>query len=201
MTAKSAGKLAAVGFWSGLKTLRDQWVLLFFVATLLYGARDIYDEFSVLPARVEALHGEVTGLRGEFAVLDQRVTRTVVERTPALRFPGTKHRIADGRPGRSVTVRFEPVVPVRFDCRAGELAAYMIDATGMWFAVETALGRLPQLDGAQELAFGVRIHPRMAVGRAEFLMQLTHDCGTHLQVDRSPRLPFRVLGHRAASQN
>ncbi len=199
MTAKSAGKLAANGFFLGLKTLRDHWVLLGFLATVMYGARDIYEEFSVLPERVHALHEAVLELRGEIAVLDAHVAGSAIERAPALVFPGTKHRIGDGKPGWSVAVRFEPVVPVRSDCRAGELAAYMIDATGMWYAVETDLGRVPHLDGPQELAFGVRIHPRMAVGRAQFLIQVTQDCGTHLQVDRSPRLPFRVLGHRTAS--
>jgi hypothetical protein len=70
----------------------------------------------------------------------------------------------------------------------------MIDAGGNWYSVETDLGRIPTFPGPQELAFGAEIHPRMAEGRAQFLIQVVQDCGDHLQVDSSPRLHFRVLG-------
>lgn len=193
MTAKTAGKLAAEGLWTSLKSLRDHWVLLVFLATGLFWARDVYDEFNDLPARVAELHQIVGDLRHDIAALDPAVAKAAPDLTPATAFPGAKHRVADGRAGQMVAVRFEPVMQVRDDCLPGDLAAYMIDASGMWFAVETDLGRMPGLDGLQELAFGVRIHPRMAAGRAQFLVQVTQRCGKHLQVDRAPRLHFRVL--------
>ncbi|MEM0988572.1 MAG: hypothetical protein AAGK00_06800 [Pseudomonadota bacterium] len=199
MTAKTAGKLAAEGFWTSLRTLRDHWVLLVFLATGLFWLRDTYEDFVDLPARVSELHQVVGDLRRDIASLDQAVAGGAPDLSPALAFPGAKHRVADGWPGQAVAVRLDPVVPVRPACRPGDLVAYMIDATGMWFVVDTDLDRMPELDGQQELAFGVRVHPRMAVGRAQFLIEVAQHCGTHLQVDRSPRLHFRVLARTGAA--
>jgi hypothetical protein len=51
----------------------------------------------------------------------------------------------------------------------------------------------PALEGETDLAFGVRIHPLMDRGRAQVLVQVTFDCGTHRQVEAEPWLQFRVL--------
>lgn len=193
MTARKAGELAAEGVWDTLRRLRDQWVLLVFAASVLFWARDMYDRFVDLPDRVAALGQAVGELRAGMAQLDTGQASGTVDRSPALAFPGIEHAIEDGRPGALVTVRLGPVVRVRGDCRNSELSAFMIDAEGSWYSVETDLARVPQIEGSQKLAFGVKVHPRMAVGRAEFLVQMTQDCGMHRQVDASPRLPFRVL--------
>ena len=181
------------GVWSTLRRLRDQWVLLAFLATALFWMRDVYEQFIDLPTQVEELHGSIYELRQDVTRLDARLATAVTDKAPALVFPGTGHGIADGQPGSFVTVRLQPAKRVRDDCRTTGLVAFMVDAVGRWFETETDLVHPPQLSGQQDLAFAVRVHPRMAVGRAQFLMQATQDCGTHLQVDSSPRLHFRVL--------
>lgn len=193
MTARKAGVLAAEGVWSTLRRLRDQWVLLVFAASVLFWARDVYDQFVDLPARVAELGTAIGDLRSDIARLEAGQDSRTVDRSPALAFPGGRHAIEDGRPGDRVTVRLAPVERVRGGCRNSDLAAFMIDAGGRWHSVETDLARAPQIEGSQELAFRVMVHPRMAVGRAEFLVQVAQDCGQHRQVDGSPRLHFRVL--------
>ena len=193
MTAKRAGETVARGFWVTLKRLRDRWVLLAFLATAAFWARDIYDEYVILPAQFAELRVKVDGLRSEVALLELGEVEVLIDRSPALTFPGMAHNVEDGSPGLPITVRFRPAERVREECHSGGLAAYMIDAGGRWYSVETDLARLPQFVGAQELAFGVQVHPRMALGRAQFMVQVVQNCGTHLQVDSSPRLHFRVL--------
>ena len=192
MTAENAGKLAAGGFFGTLKRLRDHWVLLVFAASALFWGRDTYEQFADLPDRVAAQEEQITGLQAELAVFVAGKALTG-DFSPALAFPGTRHGIGDGHPGEQVMAVLDPTEWVREECRASELAAFMIDAEEQWYSVETSLARLPQLEGSQRLAFGVRVHPRMAAGRAQFLIQVTGDCGTHRQVDSSPRLHFRVL--------
>lgn len=196
MTARKAGVLAAEGVFVTLRRLRDQWVLLVFAASVLFWARDVYDRFVDLPARVEALGEAIGELRSGVARLEAGQARPTVDRSPALVFPGARHAIGDVRPGDVITVSLGPVERVRGDCRSSELVAFMIDADGKWYSVETELVRVPHIEGFQKLAFGVKVHPRMAVGRAQLLVQMTHDCGSHRQVDDSPRLPFRVLPAR-----
>lgn len=193
MTARKAGELAAEGVWVTLRRLRDQWLLLVFAASVLFGVRDVYDRFVDLPARVEALGVAIDELREGVERLEAGQAGATFDGSPALIFPGTGHAVEDGRPGNMVTVALAPVEGVRGDCRNGDLAAFMIDAEGKWYSVETDLVRVPQIEGSQKLAFGVMVHPRMAVGRAELLVQLTQSCGSHSQVEASPRLPFRVL--------
>ncbi|MEM7059409.1 MAG: hypothetical protein AAF557_17635 [Pseudomonadota bacterium] len=193
MTANKAGMLATMGFWRTLRRLRDQWVLLVFLATALFWMRDVYEQFTDLPVHVAELDTKIEELRRDITQLDTRLARAAPDRKPALVFPGTGHSIGDGRPGTFVTVRLQPAKRVRQDCRTMGLVAFMIDAQGRWFSVETDLLNPPQISGEQDLAFDVRVHPRMAVGRAQFLMQATQDCVSHLQIDTSPRLHFRVL--------
>jgi hypothetical protein len=193
MTAKEAGEIAAEGMWGTLRRLRDRWLLIVFVASALFWARDEYGRIAALPARVAGLSRAVDELRSEFARVDVGRIIPALDRSPALVFPGSRHAIGDGRPGDRVTVSLAPAVRVREDCRNSELAAFMIDADGKWYSVETDLARVPQIEGSQELAFGVKVHPRMGVGRAQFLAEVTQDCGARRQVDISPRLHFRVL--------
>lgn len=193
MTARKAGELAAEGMFGTLRRLRDQWVLLVFASGVLFWARDVYDRFVDLPDRVAELAATIGELRSGVARLEAGRPGQAMDRSPALIFPGIEHAVEDGRPGGRVTVSLAPVQRVRGDCRNAELAAFMIDAAGRWHSVETDLARVPQVEGSQKLAFGATVHPRMAAGRAEFLVQLTQDCGSHRQVEASPRLPFRVL--------
>lgn len=193
MTAMKAGELTAEGVFGTVRQLRDRWVLLVFAASALFWARDVYERFIDLPARVAELGQALDELQTDAARSDDGQSGPGVNRSPALAFPGSRHVIGDGRPGELVTVVLEPVLRVREECRNSEFAAFMVDAAGRWFSVETNLLRVPQISGAQELAFEVKIHPRMQVGRGQFLLDLTQDCGSHRQVDSSPRLHFRVL--------
>ena len=185
--------MAVEGVWGSLGRLRDRWVLVVFATSALFWARDVYERFVDLPARVAELGRTLDELRTDSARSDAGQNRPAVDRSAALAFPGLEHAIEDGRPGDLVTVVLAPVMRVREECRNSELAAFMIDAKGTWYSAETDLARVPQIDGSQELAFGVRVHPRMDVGRAQFLVEVTQDCGSHSQVDSSPRLHFRVL--------
>lgn len=193
MTATRAGKLAADGLWSSLKRLRDQWVLLVFLATALFWTRDFYETLVDLPARVQEQRKVIDQINVAISRLEQKRSGPLIDRAPALKFPGSEHGIEDGRPGSTVIARLIPTDWLRAECTATGLAAFMVDASGKWYSVETTLVRLPQLFGSQKLAFGVTVHPEMLPGRAEFLVEFRHDCGTHIQVDTSPRLPFRVL--------
>ena len=191
MTAKRAGEITAEGVFGTLGRMRDRWVLVVFAASALFWARDVYEQFVDLPARVAELGRDMDELRSE----DARSATGLpdVGRSAALAFPGERHKIDDGRPGDMVTVVLAPVVRVREECRNSDFAAFMIDADGRWYSVETDLVRVPQVAKSQELAFGVRVHRRMDAGRAQFLVEVTQDCGSVRQVDSSPRLHFRVL--------
>jgi hypothetical protein len=173
--------------------MRDRWVLLAFAASALFWARDVYEQFVDLPARVAELRRAMDELRTEGARSVTEQVRPDVDRSAALAFPGERHAIEDGRPGDMVTVVLAPVVRVREECRNSDFAAFMIDDDGRWYSVETDLARVPQIERSEELAFGVRIHPRMDTGRAQFLVEVTQDCGAYTLVDSSPRLHFRVL--------
>lgn len=194
MTAKYTGKYSASALWLALKRLREHWVLIAFVATALYSARDIYDEVALMPGRVEAMHLAMTDLEQGVARLEDAVTDPVIDRSEALSFPGMRHAASDGQPGSWIMARFRPVHELRPECQPAGLMAYMIDADRRWFSVQTDLEGWPRMDSLDELAFGVEVHPRMAVGRAQLLLQVIHDCSGRLQVDSSPALQFRVLG-------
>ena len=185
--------MTAEGVFGTLGKMRDRWVLLVFAASALFWARDVYERFVDLPARVAELGRAMDELRTDSARLATGQALADVDGSVALAFPGQRHAIEDGRPGDLVTVLLAPVERVRAGCRNSEFAAFMIDAAGRWYSVETDLVRVPQIEGAQELAFGVTIHHRMRVGRAQFLVEVTQDCGAFRQVDSSPRLHFRVL--------
>jgi hypothetical protein len=193
MTARKAGEIAAEGVWSTLGRMRDRWILVVFATSALFWARDVYELHVDLPDRVAELGRALDELRMDSARTASGQIRPDVDRSAALAFPGLQHAIEDGRPGDLVTVVLAPVVRVREECRNSELAAFTIDAGGRWYSVDTDLARVPQIEGSQELAFEVRLHPRMESGRAQFLVEVTQDCGAERQVDSSPRLPFRVL--------
>jgi hypothetical protein len=193
MTAREAGEIAAEGVWGTLRRLRDRWLLLVFAATALFWARDEYERFVDLPARVAELGRVLDEVRFEVARFETGQVRGAPDRSAALGFPGLRHAIGDGRPGDRVTVSLGPVTRVREECRNSDFAAFMIDADGRWYSVETDLVRVPQFEGSQELAFGVKVHPKMGVGRAQFLAEVILDCGSHRQVEVTPRLHFRVL--------
>ena len=195
MTAEMAGRAAVEGIWGTVRRLKEQWLLLVFLAGALVWARDTYDEFAKLPLLVRqqmeglaAVEATVTRLEAEL------VGRLNADHAPVLEFPGSRHGIDDGAPGAWTVLRWQPVRRLRADCTPSRIDAFMVDAEGQWFSVETAMAPMPALEGGADLAFGVRIHPRMAPGRARAGVQITSDCGSHLQVETAPWLPFRVLG-------
>ncbi|MFK7944640.1 MAG: hypothetical protein AB8B85_17275 [Paracoccaceae bacterium] len=193
MTAKDTGRTAVSGLWIGLKRLRENWLLIAFVVTALYGVRDVYDEALRLPQRVKALTVSVVELKEGMVRLEDAIRTPALNVGDALSFPGLRHAATDGKPGEWVMARFRPVHALRPECRSVGFAAFMIDAERRWFSVQTDLTGWPRMDSLEELAFGVEVHPRMAVGRAQLLLQVVHDCSGQLQVDSSPVLPFRVL--------
>ncbi len=194
MTAEMAGKAAAEGVWATLKSVRDQWLVLAFFAGALLWARDTWDEFAALPALVREQAAGLAALESRVGRLETAVARRPVpDRSPVLGFPGGGHAIEDGAPGAWTVLRWRPVEALRGDCVAEALDAWVVDAAGAWFAVETSLAPMPALEGEADLAFRVRVHPRMVPGRARALVQVAFDCGTHRQVETAPWLQFRVL--------
>jgi hypothetical protein len=168
--------------------------MIAFIAGALFWARDTWQEFRALPAlmRQQAeglgqLEAAIMRLEGELG------RRLAADRSPALGFPGTGHTVDDAAPGAWTLVRWRPVRPLRADCVPAGIDAWMVDADGTWFAVETALTPMPALEGETDLAFGVRVHPGMDRGRAQVLVQVSFDCGSHRQVETAPWLQFRVL--------
>lgn len=125
MTARKAGGLAAAGVWVTLQRLRDRWMLLAFAAGMLFWARDVYDSFVDLPARVAALGQEIGELRSD------------VERI------GAGHAVGDWRPGDPAPLDAAPLGRLRLGCRDGALVAVVVDADGAWHPVETGPGRPP----------------------------------------------------------
>ena len=194
MTAEMAGKAAVDGAWVTLRKLKEQWVLLVFLTGALLWARNTYDEFAKLPSLVRQQMNGLSTLEATVTRLEAEVKRRLTEdHAPVLGFPGTKHGIDDGAPGAWTVLRWRPVERLRDDCLPSMIDAWMVDQSGQWFSVETAVAAMPALEGAAELAFGVRVHSLMDRGRAQALVQIAFDCGTHRQVETAPWLQFRVL--------
>jgi len=110
-----------------------------------------------------------------------------------LGFPGRRHSIEDGAPGAWVILRWNPVRRLRSDCTPVSIDAFMIDIAGRWYSVQTSMKPMPFLEGDEDLAFGLQIPVGMAIGRARAGVQVTSDCGTHLQVETTPWQSFLVL--------
>ena len=199
MTANMAGNAAVEGIWATLKRLREQWFLLVFMTGALLWMRDTYDEFTILPSLVRQQMGGLETLEATVTRLEAKVKRRLMEdHAPVLGFPGARHSIDDGEPGAWTVLYWRPVVWLRNDCVPSVIDAWMVDQGGKWFSVETTVAPMPALEGPAlegetDLAFGVRIHPFMDRGRAQVLVQVTFDCGTHRQVETAPWLQFRVL--------
>jgi hypothetical protein len=194
MTAELAGKAAMEESWATLRKLKEQWLLLLFLTGALFWARDTYDAFARLPALMRQQMSGLATLEATVTRLEAEVKRRLPEDySPVLGFPGTKHGIDDGAPGAWTVLRWRPVERLRKDCVASVIDAWMVDAGGQWFTVETAIAPMPAIEGEADLAFGVRVHPSMGRGRAQVLVQITFDCGTHRQVETAPWLQFRVL--------
>lgn len=195
MTAERASKAALGGIWETLRSAKEQWVLLVFLAGTLLWARDTYQEFAGLP---ELVRRQMDGL----ATLEATVTRLEVElkrrfegdREPVFGFPGTGHSIDDGAAGAWTVLRWRPVRRLRADCLPVAIDAFMVDVAGQWFSVESAMTPMPALDGDADVAFGIRIPAAVHPGRARVGVQITSDCGSHMQVDPAPWLQFRVSG-------
>jgi hypothetical protein len=194
MTAELAGKVAVEGVSATLRRIREQWVLLVFFAGALFWLRDTYDEFAKLPALMRQQMSGLATLEATVTRLEAEVKRQLVgDHSPVLAFPGTEHGIDDGAPGDWTVVRWHPLRLLRADCTPLAIEAWMVDQGGQWFSVETSVAPIPAPEGDTDLAFGVRIHPRMDLGHALVLVQVAFDCGTHRQVETAPWLQFRVL--------
>lgn len=194
MTAEQAGRTAVNSVWMTLKILKEQWVSVMFLAGALIWARDTYEQFSQLPLRIGEQAARLEKIVGRVGALEnQMAERARLAHGPVVEFPGVRHSIDDARPGDWTTVHFRPVVYRQRGCRIARLDAFMVDSRQQWFAAEIGLDRLPVLEGETDLAFDVRVHPRMAGGRARAVIQLTHDCGSVRRVEVAPALPFRVM--------
>jgi len=195
MTAEMAGKAAVEGVWTTLKRMREQWMLLTFFAGAAFWARDTWDEFAPLPALAREQTRQLVHLEAAVTRLEGQVSRrSAADRSPVLGFPGNRHVVDDAVPGAWTVLRWRPVRSLRGDCVAEGVSAWMVDATGAWFAAETALAPMPALEGEQDLAFRLRVHPGMSPGRAQVVVQVAYHCGSHRQVETAPWLQFRVLG-------
>ena len=194
MTSESAGKMAIGSAWATLRALRDQWLLLVFLSGSLLWLRDTYARFEQVPEAL-AEHGVLLArLQDEVAGLQAAIGQDMAARTGAvIAFPGNRHAIEDARAGEWTVARLTPTRPLRGDCRTVGLEVWMIDGKGRWFSTETGVTTFPKLTEETDLSFQVRVPSQAAPGRAQGLVQLTHDCGTHLQVQTVPRLPFRVV--------
>ncbi len=169
-------------------------MLITFIAGAVFWARDAYQEFAPLPALVREQAEGLGMLEAAVARLEAQVTREPdPDRSPVLGFPGTRHTVGDAAPGAWTVLSWRPVRRLREDCVPEAVDAWMIDAAGAWFAVETALAPMPAIEGEHELAFRLRVDPAMTPGRARALVQVSFDCGSHRQVEAAPRLQFRVL--------
>ena len=90
MTAELAGKAAVEGFWVTLRKLREQWLLLVFLAGALLWARDTYDEFVKLPSLVRQQRSGLATLEATVTRLEAEVVRSLTgDHSPVLGFPGT----------------------------------------------------------------------------------------------------------------
>lgn len=195
MTAEKNASSVQGGLVSAFRTLREQWFLLAFMAGTLFWLRDTYDQFTPLPATVAAQAEELAALTEGVQRLEDLLEgeQASIPTAPALVLAQHGHRVDDARAGEWTTARLKRVVPIRSDCVAESLDVWVVDGEGRWFKAPTSLERLPELKGETELGFDVRIGAEAASGRASMLVQFTHDCGTHRQVQTAHRLPFRVI--------
>lgn len=194
MTAEMAGKAAIESIWETLRKMREQWVLLVFLAGALFWVRDAYDEFAGLPELMRRQMEGLTALEATVNRLEDELARGLVgDHGPVFGFPGMRHSIDDGVPGAWTVLRWRPVRRLRTDCTPNQIDAFMVDQGGQWFSVDTAMKPMPVLEGDADLAFSLRIDPRMSRGRARAGIQITSDCGSHVQVETTPWLHFRVL--------
>jgi hypothetical protein len=190
-----AGRTAANGTWETLRRLKEQWVLIAFLAGAVFWVRDVYDDFVGLPDMVRRQMEGLSALETTVAKLEaELVKRLNGDRSPVLGFPGVRHGIEDGVPGAWVFLRWNPVRRLRTDCFPVEIDAFMIDKTGRWYSVQTSMNPMPLLEGDEDLAVGLKIPAGMTAGRARAGVQVTSNCGTHMQVEVTPWQTFRVLG-------
>jgi hypothetical protein len=195
MTAEMAGRTAVNGTWDTLRRLKEQWVLVAFLAGAVFWVRDVYEEFVDLPEMVRMQTEGLAALEMTVVKLEaELVKRLDGDRSPVLGFPGTRHSIEDGVPGAWVILRWHPVRRLRTDCTPVSIDAFMVDETGRWYSVQTSMKPMPFLEGDVDLAFGLQIPSGMVHGRARAGVQVTSDCGSHLQVEMTPWQSFRVLG-------
>jgi hypothetical protein len=195
MTANKAGKVAIDGFWGSVRTLRDQWFLLVFMAGALVWARDTYHAFSNLPVFVRQQEVAMASL--ETAVT--RLEASLMQRldampAPALRFSTGHLGLDDGAPDDWTVLRWQPIRNHAAECVARDIDAFMVDADGRWFAAVTAI-TVPGTDQARTgHAFGIRIPPKMAAGPARAGVRIVSECGSRRLVEIASWLPFRVIG-------
>ena len=68
----------------------------------------------------------------------------------------------------------------------------MVDATGRRLTAETDLAPPSAYAGGPEPAYGVKVHPRMAVGRAAFRARVGVLCAGRMLGERTPWTAFDV---------
>lgn len=196
MQAEKRADTDAIGATLGwVRWIRQQWLLLMFLAGAMIWLRDTAEAVRGVPTTIALLGGEIAAIADGMKRIERALEPKVsAGRDAVLAFPGKRHEIDDGKPGNWTVARLRPARPLREDCQTIAIDAWLIDAEGRWFSVETSLTRVPGLVGDTDIAFGVLIPEDAAPGRAEALVQLTHDCGAHRAAQLAPRLHFRIAG-------
>ena len=192
MSTEKVSNEPSDGFWTVIKGIRDQWLLIAFVASTLFWARDHVVELTRIPEHIAAQTERLDDLEAKVSRLGDGAPNETAG-IPVLKFPGARHTVEDGAPGSAVRVTLDPVIWLRDGCIAGDLAAFMVDAQGLWHSVEIDIDQLPRVEASTPLSFSLQVHPYMNPGRARLLIQVALECGAERRREYTPWLHFRVL--------
>jgi hypothetical protein len=194
MTTDPSGK-GSPGVLSALRKLREQWVLIVALASALFWARDLMEEYARLPREVSRQGEAVKALSARVAGIETRLG--VPEGGPAPRpgiAPDALPGPLEGRAGAWTVLRWRSVYALDPDCVPRSASAVLVDGEGHWHALESRLRRDGQTPGERSLALGVRPHESMGTGRARIRIRLTHACSGLQREESSDWVPFVLLG-------
>ncbi|MEM1383437.1 MAG: hypothetical protein AAGG06_07295, partial [Pseudomonadota bacterium] len=165
-----------------------------FVMGALLGGRDVWEVYATLPATVVE-HGAALEHLTERVDALETPTDTAAPDGSGPSAPRTPAAIlTDAQAGEWSLLHLGPLPEIKATCRPTKFDLKLIDRVGQWFEAETTLGgALPSLDTA--VALGVRVHPRMTLGRATAVASVSYDCGSHRTVQSVSIPAFTVLGH------
>jgi len=200
MTAETTGK-AVCGAWATLKRLRERWILVTALVSGLFWAKDLVEIYARLPDDLARQSEAVTAV-------EARLDRLAAEIRPGLGRGAVTGMARGAIPAHGQTPDALGrgdwlVLRWRLDrsqgpgCTVGEATAVLTDAEGRVVAVPTGPIPLPGLEDGQGLAFGVKVRPRTAVGRARLRLLVVQSCPDRQRARSSAWLDFRVRAERA----